>query len=79
MPCDQLKKLSRALHAHRESKLLQDLQNLENMSMKRAVVRFRRGTEEKRNCICGMPGSRTTGHNGRPPVEGDLRQEAGIV
>ena len=30
-------KLSRALHAHRGKKLLQDLQNLESMAMKRAI------------------------------------------
>ena len=32
-------KLSRALHAHRGKKLLQDLQNLEYTTMKRAMVR----------------------------------------
>ena len=39
-------KLSRALHAHRGKKLLQGLQNLENTTMKRAMVRFR-GAREK--------------------------------
>ena len=39
-------KLSRALHAHRGKKLLQDLQNLENTALKRAIVRFR-GAREK--------------------------------
>ena len=34
-------KLSRALHAHRGKKLLQDFQNLENTAMKKAMVRFR--------------------------------------
>ena len=40
--------LSRALHAHHGRKLLQDLQNIENTAMKRAilVVRFK-GTREK--------------------------------
>ena len=38
--------LSRALHAHRDKKLLQDLQNLESAAMKRAMVRFR-GAREK--------------------------------
>ena len=39
-------KLSRALHAHRRNKLLQDLQTQESAAMKRAVVRFR-GAREK--------------------------------
>ena len=39
-------KLSRALHAHRGEKLLQDLQAQESAAMKRAMVRFR-GAREK--------------------------------
>ena len=39
-------KLSRALHAHRGKKFRQDLQNLDNTTMKRAIVRFR-GAREK--------------------------------
>ena len=39
-------KLSRALHAHRGKKLLQDLQTSESVPMKRALVRFR-GAREK--------------------------------
>ena len=39
-------KLSRALHAHRGKKLLQDLQTLESTAMKRSMVRFR-GAREK--------------------------------
>ena len=39
-------KLSRALHAHRGKKLLQDLQTQESASMKRAMVRFG-GVREK--------------------------------
>ena len=39
-------KLSRALHAHRGKKLLQDLQTQESATMKRAMVRFR-GAREK--------------------------------
>ena len=38
--------LSRALHAHREKKLLQDLQPQESAAMKRAIVRFK-GAREK--------------------------------
>ena len=45
VPCVQ-SKLSRALHAHRGKKLLQDLQTQENAAMKRAIVRFR-GVREK--------------------------------
>ena len=39
-------KLSRALHAHRGKKLLQDLQTQESAAMKRAMVRLRRAREE---------------------------------
>ena len=39
-------KLSRALHAHRGKKLLQDLQTQESVAIKRARVRFR-GAREK--------------------------------
>ena len=45
VPCVQLK-LSRALHAHRGKKLLQDLQTQESAAMKRKIVRFR-GAREK--------------------------------
>ena len=39
-------KLSRALHAHRGKKLLQDLQTQEIAARKRALVRFRRAREK---------------------------------
>ena len=39
-------KLSRALHAHRGKKLLQDLQNMESTARKRAMVTFK-GAREK--------------------------------
>ena len=39
-------KLSRALHAHRGKKLLQDLQTQESAATKRAIVRFRRAREK---------------------------------
>ena len=39
-------KLSRALHAHRGKKLLQDLQTQESTAMKRAMVRFRGARDE---------------------------------
>ena len=38
-------KISRALHAHRGKKLLQDLQTLKSTAMKRAMVRFRGARE----------------------------------
>ena len=39
-------KVSRALHAHRGKKLLQDIQTQESAATKRAMVRFR-GAREK--------------------------------
>ena len=45
VPRDQ-SKLSRALHAHRGKKLLQDLQTQESAVMKRAMVRFRGALEK---------------------------------
>ena len=78
-------KLSRALHAHHGKKLLQDLQTQESAAMKRAMVRFR-GAREKGamafvECLGfskedTMEGRR---HDGRPPVEGNLRQEPGVA
>ena len=41
-----LSKLSRALHAHRGKKLLQDLQTQESAATKRAMVRFREAREK---------------------------------
>ena len=43
--------LSRALHARRGKKVLQNLQNLDNTTMKRAMVRFR-GALEKAIMTC---------------------------
>ena len=42
--------LSRALHAHRGKKLLQDLHSLESTATKKAMVRFR-GAREKGTMI----------------------------
>ena len=39
-------KLSRALHAHRGKKLLQDLQTQKSAAMKTAMVRFREAWEK---------------------------------
>ena len=50
VPCVQ-PKLSRALHAHRGKKLLQDLQTQENVAMKRALIRFW-GAREKDAMAC---------------------------
>ena len=73
-------KLSRALHAHRGKKFLQDLQNLENTATKRAMVRFK-GAREKgaRAFFCGMPGVLARRHDGGPPVEIDLSREPGVA
>ena len=43
-------KLSRALHAHRWKKLLQDLQTQQSAAMKRAMVRFG-GAREKGSMV----------------------------
>ena len=45
-------KLSRALHAHRGKKLLQDLQTQESAATKRAMVRFRGAREKGAMCVC---------------------------
>ena len=62
-------KLSRALHAHRGKKLLQDLQTQESAVMKRTHS----------HGICRMPGVFAKRHDGGPPVEGNLRQEPGVA
>ena len=71
-------KLSRALHAHRGKKLLQDLQTQESTAIKRAMVRFR---SAGKGChgICRMPGVFARRHDGGRPVEGNLRQEPGVA
>ena len=67
-------KLSRALHAHRGKKLLQDLQTHESAATKRAMTFV-----EWRHDICRMPGGFARRHDGGPPVEGNLRQEPGVA
>ena len=69
-------KLSRALHAHRGKKLLQDLQTQESAATKRAMIRFR-GAREKG--AMALPGVFARRHNGGPLVEGNLRQEPGVA
>ena len=71
-------KLSRALHAHRGKKLLQDLQTSESVPMKRALVRFRGAREKGAMAFVECPGFARR-HDGGPPVEGNLRQEPGIA
>ena len=65
-----LSKLSRALHAHRGKKLLQDLQTQESAVMKRAVVRFR-GAREKG----AMPFVECLGFSQEDTMEGPLWRE----
>ena len=49
-------KLSRALHAHRGKKLLQDLQTQESAATKRAMVRFRGAREKGAMAFVECPG-----------------------
>ena len=49
-------KLSRVLHAHREKKLLQDLQTQESVAMKRAIIRFRGAREKGTMAFVECPG-----------------------
>ena len=49
-------KLSRALHAHRGKKLLQDLQTQENAAMKRTLLRFRGAREKGAMTFVHCPG-----------------------
>ena len=71
-------KLSRALHAHRGKKLLQDFQIQESAAMKRAMIRFR-GAREKGALAFVVPRVFARRHDGGPPVEGNLRQEPGVA
>ena len=63
-------KLSRALHAHRGKKLLQDLQTQESAATKRAMVRFR-GAREKG----AMAFVECLGVSQEDTMEGPLRRE----
>ena len=71
-------KLSRALHAHRGKKLLQDLQTQESATIQRAIVRFRgarvKGAMTFVECL-GFSQEDTM----ESPVEGNLRQEPGVA
>ena len=71
-------KLSRALHAHRGKKLLQNLQTQESTTMKRAIVRFGGAREKGARAFVECLGSRKK-TPWRPPVEGNLRQESGVA
>ena len=70
-------KLSCALHVHRGKKLLQDLQNLDKSTIKRAMVQ----ESARKEChdICRISGDLIRKHDGGPPVEGDHRQDPGIA
>ena len=72
-------KRSRALHAHRGKKLLQDPQTLESAAMTRAVVRFRGAREKGAMVFVECLRSLARRYDGRTPVEGDLRQEPGVT
>ena len=72
-------KLSRALHAHRGNKLLQDLQTQESAAKKRAMVRFRGAREKGAMAFCRMHGVFARRHDGGAPVEGNLRQKPGVA
>ena len=71
-------KLSRALHAHRGKKLLQDLQTQESAAMKSGMARFRgareQGTMTFVECLGFSQGDTMEG-----PLEGNLRQKPGVA
>ena len=70
--------LSRALHAHRGKKLLQDLQTQEIAARKRAIVRFRGAREKGAMAFVECLGvSQEDTMEG--PVEGHLKQEPGVA
>ena len=73
-------KLSRALHAHRGKKLLQNLQTQESTTMKRAMVRFQGAREKGAMAFVEFQGvSQEDTMEGWPPVEGNLRQEPEVA
>ena len=72
-------KLSRALHAHRGKKLLQDLQTQESTTKKRAMVRFRGAREKGAMAFVECLGVSQEDTMEVPPVEGNLMQEPGVA
>ena len=72
-------KLSRALHAHRGKKLLQDLQTQESAAIKRAMLKDQGSAGKGRHGVCGMSGGLARRHDGGHPVEGNLGQEPGVA
>ena len=72
-------KLSRALHAHRGRKLLQDLRLVESTTMKIAMAWFKntgKGAKALGERLCRSLARR---RDVVLPLEGDLRQEPGIA
>ena len=72
-------KLSRALHTHRGKKLLQRYPKYGKYGNKERHGKVQGSAGEGSDAICGMTGSLAGRHDGGPPVEGDLRQEAEFV
>ena len=72
-------KLSRALHAHRGKKLLQDLQTQESTPKKRARIRFRGAREKRAMAFVECLGFSQEDTMEGPLVEGNLRQEPGVA
>ena len=71
-------KLSRALHAHRGKKLLQDLQTQESAATKRAMVRFT-GAREKGDMAFVEYLGFSQEDTMEDPCGGNLRQEPGVA
>ena len=71
--------LSRALHARRGKKLLQDLHNLESTATKKAMVRFRGAREKGAMMFVECLGFSQEDTMVNSPVEGDLKQEPEVT
>ena len=75
---DERNELSHALHAHREKRLLCDLQNLEHAAMKRAMVRFREAREKDAMALVKCLGISQKDTMGGPLCKGTLGRNLGL-
>ena len=72
-------KLSRAFHAYRGTKLLQNSQNLKRRTMKSTVTSFRGAQETNVMYIYGIPVDIARRLDTGLLMEGDIRQKPGIA
>ena len=70
---------SRAPSTHTVGRSSARSPNPGNCAIEKSYGKVEGSAGERRHGICGMPGGLARRHDGGPPVEGNLRQEPGVV